>query len=96
MDKRFFLLLYFYVFVLFVCIFHVCYKICSRVVIFKYKSFSLKETSKIVFQRFKMLVKCLIGSMVRGSSRALSTTAARAGGDGLQVHRYRRQTDYHL
>jgi len=34
-----------------------------------------------------MLVKCLIGSMVRGSSRALSTTAARAGGDGLQVHR---------
>jgi len=33
-----------------------------------------------------MLVKSL-GSLVRASSRALSTTAARAGGDGLQVHR---------
>jgi len=34
-----------------------------------------------------MLAKSLVGSLLRSTSRALSTTTARAGGSGLQVHR---------
>jgi len=34
-----------------------------------------------------MLCKSVLGSLVRGSRRALSTSSARLGGGGLQVHR---------